>query len=101
MYGTYESTQYAELPFKGDYEEIEFVVTLKCTAQSTPGQTYGPPEQCWPAEAPEFEVDNIHFRDDDGKLKLLSYGVFERVLGEQANWIIDGAIEDAIDSGEF
>lgn len=50
------------LDFMGAYfiADIDFRVTYwGCDAQ-----TYGPPERCFPAEAPEYEVDAIFLHED-------------------------------------
>ena len=43
------------------------VVEIECTAAITPGrsaQLYGPPENCYPAESPEFDDMEIRARVD-------------------------------------
>ncbi len=37
--------------------EVEFY--LKLTDRGRPAKIYGPPEDCYPAEAPEWELDSI------------------------------------------
>lgn len=40
-------------------KEWEIKVSYRCTYKGCAAQTYGPPERCYPAEAAEFEIDDI------------------------------------------
>ena len=49
----------------GDNEEpitLEVEMYLKMTYAGDPGKTYGPPENCYPPEDPEWELDEIILR---------------------------------------
>jgi hypothetical protein len=35
--------------------DVAIEVDYECTDPGTPGRTYGPPEDCYPAEGPEIE----------------------------------------------
>ena len=37
----------------------EVSVTVACTSPYVPAQVYGPPENCYPSEGPEFEWDEF------------------------------------------
>ena len=39
----------------------EVSVTVTCTYPGCAAQLYGPPENCYPAEGPEFEFENFEF----------------------------------------
>lgn len=39
--------------------DAELRVEFTVTSWGCPAQLYGPPENCWPAEDPEFEIDEI------------------------------------------
>lgn len=55
-----DATAYLDMMGFDFIAEVEFRVTYwGCKAQ-----TYGPPENCYPAEGPEWEVDAIYLRDD-------------------------------------
>ncbi len=43
-----------------EFTTIELGIYLKLTYAGDPGRTYGPPEDCYPAESPEWECDSLH-----------------------------------------
>ena len=101
MYGTYESTQYLEIKNRYDeYDEVEFQLTMTCTAMGDPGSYCG--DGAYPPEAPEFELSTIHYVDSDGKQLEINYDAFVTMLGsDDAQKLIDKAYDDAIESGDF
>ena len=52
--------------------EFEAAVDIKVLSYGCPAQTYGPPENCYPAEGPEWEVEGTYVdaeeRNEEGKL---------------------------------
>jgi hypothetical protein len=52
-----------------DMMGFEWVVEIdyRVTSYGCSAQTYGPPENCWPAEEPEWEVESITLYRDEGK----------------------------------
>jgi len=40
------------------YNDLDYRVTAKVSGGS-PGRTYGPPENCYPPEDPEVEIDEV------------------------------------------
>ena len=102
-YGTFESSQYVDVrSWKGDGKEAEFQLTLNCTASGCAAQIWGPPENCYPAEAAEFELESVHVLDDEGKPVKISAEILEAVVGKEAfqQMISDAEIE-AMESGDF
>ena len=97
MYGSHESTQSLEIE-----REIEFDILVDCTARGCRAQISGPPEGCYPSEAPEFELDTIHVLDEKGNLLKISWDVFVAFVGDEvAEKMVDKAINDAAESGDF
>ena len=47
-------------------KEFTLEVKMRCTNPGTPGNLVGPPEQCYPPEPAEFEVEHVHLLSDDG-----------------------------------
>ncbi len=98
MYGSFESHQSMEW-LEADRE---FKIALVCTARSVRARLSGSPEDCYPAEAPEFELDSIHIVCLDGKLRLLEYHAFVAIFGTvEAAELLKAAEDEAIESGEF
>jgi len=102
-YGSYESTQCIELSWPEDgCRETEFLITLTCVTPGTPAQLYGPPENCYEAEAAEFELESIHVLDDDGNPVKISEEIMAAIMGKElAQAVIEDAETDAMDSGDF
>jgi hypothetical protein len=54
------------------------------------------------AEGPEFELESITLQNGDGKSHEISEDAFYAILGQdQGDYLIEQAMEDACDSGEF
>ena len=55
--------------------EFDAAVDIKVTSYGCPAQTYGPPENCYPAEGPEWEVEAVYIdvpeKNSEGKLVSL------------------------------
>lgn len=101
-YGSHESNQYVEVLAKGDDHEAEFLLTLNCVNPGRSAQLYGPAENCYPAEAAEFELESIHVLDGEGKPYLISEEILEAVVGEDAaRQMVEDAETEAMESGEF
>lgn len=101
MYGSHESTQAVEI---GAYDsrEVEFDIVMACTARGCSAQTYGEPGDCYPSEAPEFELDTIHVLDEHGNPHKITWAVFEAFVGAGASQVMfDSALIDAQESGDF
>ena len=61
----------------------EVSITVNCTAPAQPAQLYGPPEDCYPAEGPEFELTDLCVVA--GKIVIVStqdWRVGEALFGE-------------------
>jgi len=46
--------------------EFTLEVEMECTAPGTLGRYAGPPEKCYPAEDPEFDIVGVRLLDDKG-----------------------------------
>ncbi len=55
-YGTHTWNGTLEVKFPNETVEWEVSIDLKCTNPGDPGKLYGPPEDCFPPDPPEFEV---------------------------------------------
>lgn len=73
--------------------EIEFTITA-----GSPGRLYGPPENCYPQEAPEFEIENVRISDWDefadiygAKVCASHESLIETILENEGNKIADAA----------
>lgn len=103
MYGSHESSQYAEVISGDDGKETEFQITVNCVTRSDPGCHYrsnGDPGD--PPEAAEFELDSVHVLDDDGNPVPLTYQILEAVVGKElAQKMHDNAMIEAMESGDF
>ena len=75
----------------------EVSITVTCTSPYVPAQLCGPPENCYPAEGPEYEFDEFEFFV--GKVVILrskSWVVAEALFGENIwNHLYDDAVTDA------
>ena len=51
--------------------EFDAAVDVKVLSYGCPAQTYGPPEHCYPAEGPEWEMEAVYVegreKDEEGK----------------------------------
>jgi hypothetical protein len=54
----------ADIPLNFMGEDFIAVVDYRVTSWGCPAQLYGPPENCYPAEPPEWEIDSIVLRWD-------------------------------------
>lgn len=106
-YGSFTSHQYIEFIFGDEARETEFLIDLICTARSTPGKYFGPPESCYPAEDAEFELDSIRVADDESKTTVvITEAALQNILGKTvANDLIEMAYQEAreygAETGEF
>jgi len=75
----------------------ELTVFLQCTDSGHPGNTYGPPENCFQGWDPEFEVESYKLTGEaeiviyDGK----DHKIIAAIIGSE---VLDKAIEKAIES---
>ena len=61
---TYNTTMQGELMLPTAFDDTlqwEVSVTVTCTYPGCTAQLYGPPENCYPAEGPEFEWAEFKF----------------------------------------
>lgn len=73
-------------------DEVE--VTVKYNfSHGAPGKTYGLPENCYPAEGPEVEIEVVYLIDDKSKADVLPKLTPDEV--ERLEDIICGAEEEA------
>lgn len=102
-YGSYESTQCAEVSAKGEDREVEILLTLECATRGDPGCMYtrnGDPG--WPPEAAEFELESIHLVDDESNPVEISEEVLTVLVGGDVfQRMIEDAEVEANESGEF
>ena len=80
---TYTTTMQGELMLPTAFDDTlqwEVSVTVTCTYPGCTAQLYGPPENCYPAEGPEFEF--VSFKFFVGKL----------VIVETRNWAVAEAL---------
>lgn len=102
MYGSHESNQYVEVISGDDGKETEFQVTVNCVSRGDPGRMSGPPEDCYPSEAAEFELNSVVVMDDDGNPINMTYQLLEAFVGKElAQKMHDNAVTEAIESGDF
>ena len=108
----YESNQYVEMigPDEAGFEAT-FTIGLMCTANSSPG-SFNPMDGGYPPEGPEFEVYTIQVdvpkvNPKEGEWPfeaqlILSYSQLRAIVGEEiADKLIDRAIEEACETGDF
>jgi hypothetical protein len=102
MYGSYYSRQGIEVVGQTDSHTARFQIVLTCVSPGCAAQTYGPPENCYPAEAAEFELASIHLIDSAGNLHDISEELFKAIVGKlQAGLMIENAYDEAEESGDF
>lgn len=88
-----------------------FEIDLHCSASSTPG-SFNPYDGGYPPEGPEFELVNVSLpvrrvnrREGQSEFEsplTLTYPQFCAIVGtEVADVVIDRAIDEACESGEF
>ena len=80
----------------------EVSITVNCTSPFQPARLSGPPEDCYPAEGPEFELDE--FEVFVGKTVIVStrdWSVGEALFGDNI-WahLYDDAVTDAEENME-
>lgn len=98
-YGSFESILSVELE---DGRETEFQLIFNCVTLGCSARLYGPPEDCWPAETAEFELDSIHVLDDEGKPVKISETILAAFIGTvRAEEMIEDAEVEAMESGGF
>lgn len=111
MRADYVSYQSAEIVLKDSAHEIEFEISLICTAPYHPGY-FDPRFGGEPPSGPEFEIDTIAFliprvnRKPDQELYenalALTWSQFAAIMGEDgANKLFDDARTDAAENGDF
>lgn len=98
---TYNTTLQSWLKLDADRQEIglewEVSITVTCTSPYQPAQVYGPPEDCYPAEGPEFEFDSFEFFAGNKMiLRSEKWSVGEALFGENIwNHLYDDAVINA------
>ena len=101
-YGSHESIQCIEVEIGGEARDTEVLFMLDCVSPGTKAQLYGPPENCYQAEAPEFEVESVHVLTPAGKWVKISEDILSAFAGTGLTLeLVNKAIEDAIESGDF
>ncbi len=101
-YGSHESEHYVEV-IRGDLaQEIGFCLSMNCSTPGTPAQLFGRPEDCYEAEAAEFELDSIHLIAQDGNHYLITDEIFSAMVGPEIEAsMIEAARVEADESGDF
>ena len=101
-YGTFESEQYVEVVSGDEGTEVGFSLSISCSARGCRAQISGPPEGCYPAESPEFELDSVHLIAVDGNHYLITEEIFSAFVGpEIEEKMFEAAKLEASESGEF
>lgn len=101
-YGSHESVQCVEVVTVDDSKDTDFQFALNCVAPSNPGCLSGPPENCYEAEAAEFELDSIHVLDENGNPHKISFDILVAFVGvKAAQKMVEDAETEAMESGEF
>lgn len=107
----YVSHQSAEVLCSDTSHEVEFEISLTCTAPYFPG-SFDPYHGGEPPSGPEFEIDTIAVlvprvnRKPDQELYenalALTWSQFAAIMGEDgANKLFDDACTDAAENGDF
>ncbi len=65
-HGTFTSDQSVEVVVNDSHLPV-FEITVRCTSRGTDARLSGPPEDCYPTEGPEFELESIAINVDGGK----------------------------------
>ncbi len=99
---TYTTELQGELVLSGncfdDGLQWEVSVTVACTYPGCAAQFYGPPENCYPAEGPEFEF--ISFVFFVGKTKIVNNGTWDVALALFGAHIWNQLYNDAVINAE-
>ncbi len=95
VYGTLTLAAGPDVEVDGLLWEVS--VTVTCTSPGRAAQLYGPPENCYPAEGPEFEF--VAFEFFVGKTMIVSsgdWGVAQALFGAAIwNHLYSDAVIDA------
>ena len=82
----------------------ELTIYLECTTPGNPGNTYGPPENCYIGWGPEFEARSYKLTGEagivlyDGKdHKMVEALIGEAVLSKATDTAIEAAEEEPLD----
>ncbi len=101
-YGSHTSEHYVEVVTGDSASEVGFSLTMNCSSLGTPAQLCGRPEDCYEAEAAEFELDSIHLIAVDGNHYLITDEIFSAMVGpEIEESMIEAARAEADESGDF
>lgn len=98
---TYATTVQGTLSLSAEIEDDslqwEVSVTITCVSPYVPAKLYGLPEDCYPAEAAEFEFDEFEvFVGKTVILKSTDWTVAEALFGANIwNHLYDDAVTDA------
>lgn len=95
-YTSYQSVEVTDS--QDNYKELIFAIDLKMTAAGRPAYISGLPEDCYPAEAAEYEVVQVGV--DNPKVKTVwTYDEFHEFIGSDiAAMVIEDAMLDAIEN---
>ncbi len=100
-YGSFESAQSIEVEAEGEYCEAMFRLDMNCVSPGCKAQLFGPPENCYPAEDAEFELDTIHVLDGEGNPTEISEDLLSKIIGpELVAKLIERAVVDAHETME-
>lgn len=101
-YGSHASTQTIEVEADGECHEAEFEFEMECTSPGCSAQLYGAPENCYPAEAAEFELISVSVFDRDGNPRKVPWEILEGILGVKlADKLVEKAKLDAEENMEL
>jgi len=103
---TYNTDLQATLALSAKVEDDglqwEVSVTVTCTSPYRRAKVYGPPENCYPAEGPEFEFDEFEvWVGMVTIIKSTDWSVAEALFGANIwNHLYDDAVTDAEENPE-
>lgn len=83
-----------------DNASIELRIYLKMTYEGCAAKIGGPPENCWPAEDPEFDFDDVYLVLVGGReIKITEEEAVGLIGRDQFDGTVNNAVEAAVEGG--
>lgn len=79
---------------------FEVVIEMRCTAPYVPARISGPPEDCYPAEGPEFELETIYIQFAKRQVEIKPEELEQLVGKKRADKLIEAAELYAMENHE-